>query len=95
MAARRCFHAAPGTLIIQRLLTMHDEKHDEQITEIEKLTAPYGKEIVIQDVAYENGMHVMRVRIREGRRFTIFDLDVNTASKLKDVFGDWIKDEGQ
>jgi len=37
----------------------------------------------------------MRVRIREGRRFTIFDLDVNTASKLKDVFGDWIKDEGQ
>ncbi len=69
---------------------MNNNKHDEQITELKKLIAPYGKEFVIQDVVYENGMHVLRVRIREGNRFTIVDLDSNTASQLVDEFSNWI-----
>ena len=62
---------------------------DEKITEIKALEAPYGKQIVLQDVAYENGMHVLRVRVREGQRFTIFDLDNITASQLADAMSSW------
>ena len=64
---------------------------DEKITQLEVLEAPYGKQIVLQDVHYENGMSVLRVRIREGNRFTIVDLDKNTASQLTTVLGNWSK----
>ncbi len=90
MAIGRGFYEAARSLIEKRLYDMHDAKHDEQITELKKLIAPYGKEVIIQDVAYENGMHVLRVRIREGQRFTIFDLDVNSTTQIADVFSSWI-----
>ncbi len=69
---------------------MYDAKHDEKITDLKKVVAPYGKEIVMQDVAYENGMHVLRVRVREGSRFTIFDLDVNSTTQISEVLVNWV-----
>ncbi len=74
---------------------MHDAKHDETITEISKLEAPYGKDIVLQDVAYENGMRVLRMRIREGHRFTILDFDNNIATQLSDVLANWSAEANQ
>jgi len=44
----------------------------------------------MQDVAYENGMHVLRVRVREGSRFTIFDLDVNSTTQISEVLVNWV-----
>ena len=68
---------------------MQDAKHDEKITEIRKMEAPYGNDIVLQDVAYDNGMRVLRVRIREGHRFTILDMDNNIATQLADDLSNW------
>jgi len=35
-----------------------------------------GQEIELQDLEHEGGgMHLLRIRIREGKRFTIFDVD--------------------
>ena len=52
----------------------------ETVTRLEKFEAPWGREIELQDVRYESGLRLMRVRIREGRRFTVLDLDDKTAS---------------
>lgn len=63
---------------------------DEKITHLNSIDLPYGKNIALQNVDYENGTKVLRVRVREGNRFTIFDLDVNTAGLLSDELRAWI-----
>ena len=62
---------------------------EEKVTDIKAMEAPYGKKIVFQEVVYENGTSILRMRIREGTRFTIIDLDNNTASQLADVMSIW------
>ena len=68
---------------------------DEKVTDITTMEAPYGKHIALQNVAYENGAKVLRVRIREGNRFTIFDLDNNTASNLSLALKSWTEGEDE
>jgi len=53
---------------------------DATVTGLEKISAPYGREIKLEDVAYENGMRVLRIHIREGNRFTVMDIDDKSAS---------------
>ena len=62
---------------------------DEQVTEIASMEAPYGKQLLFQNIAYENGTRVLRVRVREGSRFTIFDLDENTTVKISELMSNW------
>ncbi len=52
----------------------------EETTRLDKFTAPYGKEVTLENVAYENGMKVLRIHIREGNRHTVLDIDDNTAA---------------
>jgi hypothetical protein len=52
---------------------------DPSVTEIERFEAPYRREIVLQDVVHESGLRLLRIRIREGHRFTILDVDAPTA----------------
>ncbi len=59
------------------------------ITRLDELTAPYGKEVKLEDVAYENGMRVLRIHIREGNRFTVMDVDEKTASHWGAAMKDW------
>jgi hypothetical protein len=62
----------------------------ETVSALDKFTAPYGKEVKLENVAYENGMQVLRIHIREGNRFTVLDIDGNTASKWAAVMNDWV-----
>lgn len=62
---------------------------DSTITRLDKFPAPYGKEVTLENVAYENGMRVLRIHIREGNRFTVMDVDANTASKLGTALTGW------
>jgi hypothetical protein len=52
-----------------------------QITMLEKFRIPLGnQEIELQQIDHvDGGLSLMRIRIREGRRFTIFDVDPATA----------------
>ena len=59
------------------------------VTRLDRFPAPYGKEITLENVAYENGMRVLRVHIREGNRFTVMDVDAGTASKLGSALTGW------
>lgn len=62
-----------------------------QIKTLEKFKAPLGgQEIELQQIDFvEGGMSMMRIRIREGKRFTIFDIDPATARNWSDIMGRW------
>ncbi len=62
---------------------------DEIVTALGKFDAPWGRQIELQDVRYESGLRLMRVRIREGARFTVLELDDSTAAGLARAMLDW------
>jgi hypothetical protein len=53
----------------------------ETVEEFENFSAPYGRQIKLEDVTFDSDMRLMRITIREGRRFTIMDVDAATADK--------------
>lgn len=63
----------------------------ETLTPLEKFLAPWGKEISLKTVDYESGLKMLRITIREKNRFTLIDLDTETASKLADHLTAWAK----
>ncbi|HLS54889.1 MAG TPA: hypothetical protein VK052_02370 [Zeimonas sp.] len=60
---------------------------------LEQLQVPLGgQEIELQQIDFAaGGMSMLRVRIREGRRFTIFDLDPVTAQAWGDAMCRWAR----
>jgi len=66
-----------------------------ETTHLDKFTAPYGREITLEDIAYENGMRVLRVHIREGNRHTVMDIDDNTASSWGGAMLKWASESQQ
>ena len=59
-----------------------DESGSAVVTDISRTTAPWGRELVVQALAYDSGMRLARLRIREGHRFTMLDLDTATVEWL-------------
>jgi len=53
----------------------------DQIIPLDKFRVPLGgQEIELQQLDFEaGGMSLMRIRIREKSRFTVFDIDAGTA----------------
>lgn len=63
----------------------------DKITSLDKFRVPVGnQEIELQQIEFEaGGMPFLRLRIREHRRFTIFDIDAVTAGRWADVMQAW------
>lgn len=63
----------------------------DNITSLDKFRVPVGnQEIELQQVEFEaGGVPVLRLRIREHRRFTIFDIDPVTAGRWGDLMAAW------
>lgn len=61
------------------------------VTAVTRLRAPLGgQEIELQQIDYRHGgLSLLRIRIREGRRFTIFDIDAQTAAAWGEAMLDW------
>jgi hypothetical protein len=55
------------------------------------LTVPLGgQQIEMHPIAFEaGGMPLLRIRIREGRRFTVFDVDAGTAAAWGEALLAW------
>lgn len=68
-----------------------------KITELGKFTVPLGgQEIELQQIDHaEDGMSMLRVRIREGKRFTIFDIDAGTAGEWAALMQRWSRTQEQ
>jgi hypothetical protein len=62
---------------------------ESEVTPLEKFSAPYGKEVTLENVSYENGMRILRIHIREGNRFTVMDIDENTAGQWAEAMTNW------
>jgi hypothetical protein len=58
-------------------------------TRIATVVAPYRREVWLDDVRFESGMRLLRVTIKEGRRYTQLDLDAETADQWGDAMKDW------
>lgn len=59
--------------------------------ELMKLRVPLGsQEIELHQIDHvEGGMSLLRIRIREGKRFTIFDIDPGTAQQWAAAMQQW------
>lgn len=68
---------------------------ESKVTRLDKLTAPYGREVTLDNVAYENGVRVLRIHIREGTRHTVMDIDEGTASKWGAAMLKWANPAAQ
>jgi hypothetical protein len=64
---------------------------EEIKTRIGTIEAPYRREIWLDEVLFESGMRLLRVTIKEGRRFTQFDLDEATADQWGQAMLDWVR----
>ncbi|MDH5539896.1 MAG: hypothetical protein OEY03_10880 [Rhizobacter sp.] len=64
-----------------------------QITPLAKLHAPIGgQEIELQQLDLESGgMSLLRTRIREKSRFTVFDIDPRTAMQWGQALVEWAR----
>jgi Family of unknown function (DUF6967) len=62
-----------------------------QITELENFRVPLGgQEVQLQQIEHAEGaMSMLRIRIREGKRFTIFDIDPLTARNWAKAMQQW------
>lgn len=67
----------------------------DEIISLDKFAAtPFKQEIELQRVDHEAGFRTLRLRIREGKRFTIFDIDEATARHWGKALLDWAEREG-
>lgn len=68
-----------------------------QINGLAKFKVPLGsQEIELQQIDHtEGGMSLLRIRIREGKRFTIFDIDPDTASQWARAMQAWSDFQGK
>jgi hypothetical protein len=62
---------------------------ESTVTPLDKFTAPYGREVKLENIDYENGARVLRIHIREGNRFTVMDINAETASRWGEVMNSW------
>lgn len=67
-----------------------------QVTPLEKLRVPLGgQEIELQQIEYEaGGMPLLRTRIREKSRFTVFEIDPGTAAAWGRALLRWAESQG-
>lgn len=58
---------------------------------LESFSVPLGGQTVeLQEILHaEGGMALLRIRIREGKRFTVFDIDAQTAERWGEAMASW------
>ncbi len=62
---------------------------DETVTELDSFPAPWGREVKLQAVLHESGLRMLRIRIKEGSRFTVMDIDEETAERWATAMAGW------
>ena len=67
----------------------------ETVSELDRFDAPWNKQVTLQDVRHESGLRMLRIRIREGARFTVMDIDEDTAARWGAAMSNWAAAGGQ
>jgi len=61
----------------------------ETTTELGEHILPFGRRVRLLDVDYHNGLHMLRMIWREGKRITQVDADPETVAALGSDLLDW------
>ena len=61
----------------------------ETTESLDKFSAPFNQQIELLEVTFEGDTKLLRLRIKEGKRFTIFDMDAETAKRWGQGMVDW------
>ncbi|CCQ73999.1 hypothetical protein [Magnetospira sp. QH-2] len=69
---------------------MNSGGHGEEVRELEVLPTPWAKEVALQDLTFDGGFKMLRLRIKEKKRFTDLELDIDTAKILRDRLALWV-----
>jgi hypothetical protein len=66
-----------------------------RVTPLFRTRAPLGgQEIELQQIDFDGGgMSLLRTRIRENARFTVFDIDPQTAQAWAEALLDWARQQ--
>ncbi len=65
---------------------------EEKVTERSQHELPFKRTLKLQDVVHDGGLRMLRMTFREGRRFTIIDLDQSSATEMANELTNWAKD---
>ncbi len=66
----------------------------ETVRELDQFAAPWHRVVRLEEVNHESGLRMLRIRIREGRRFTVMDVDETTARHWATVMHEWADSNG-
>ena len=66
----------------------------QSVTDLDEIQAPWNKAVTLQNVVYEGGMALIRVRIKEGSRFTDLELDPESAVRMGKALQAWADENG-
>jgi len=61
----------------------------ETVTPLDDFPAPWNRAVTLQAVRHDSGLRMLRIRIREGKRFTVMDIDEETARRWGRAMTDW------
>lgn len=61
----------------------------EKTTTLAVLEWPWAKQATVQEITYEGGLEMLRIRIKEGRRFTDVELMPDDAAGLAALLNGW------
>jgi len=61
----------------------------ETLTDLAEHILPFGRQVRLLDVDYHNGLHMLRLIWREGKRITQVDIDPTSAAALGADIGEW------
>ena len=70
---------------------MHSTINEINVVELDEILLPYGHTAKLKQIEYENGMRILRMTIRQERRFTVLDLDPSRAKDLSIALMSWAK----
>lgn len=62
---------------------------EDTVTPLDDFDAPYGRKVKLETVDYESGLRMLRLHIREGRRFTVLEVDETTARRWGAAMCSW------
>ncbi len=62
---------------------------ETEVNDLGAVDLPYGKEVRAEEIVYESGMRLLRLRIKEGRRHTVLEADPASAAAWGKLLGDW------
>ena len=62
---------------------------DQETRPLDRIEAPFNKQVELFEGAHDNGVRLLRLRIRGGNRFTTRDRDLDTARRWDAVITNW------